>query len=152
MKERVSRGMRRQDGQTCLLGRFPRQYFLLNGRKAEYWTSKRLYLVRLHDFEFRKVLNIDKTREFAVVRRDEDIIYLSFFQEFHDFNGHGIFVDGDGILRHDGFDGRVDDGRIRGDASAEIAVRENAEEVVVVIDDCDGAAAGGGHGKEGVSD
>ena len=114
--------------------------------------SFRLDWRRLHDFEFRKVLDIDETSELAVRRRDENIVYLAFLQELHDFNGHGIFIDCDGIGCHDGFDLGVDDGRVCRDAAAEVAVGEDAEEGVVFIDDGDGAATGGGHGEQCVTD
>ena len=115
-------------------------------------VSVRLDRRRLHDFEFRKVLDIDETGELAVRCRDENIVDLAFFQELHDFDGHGIFVDRDGIGGHDGFDLGVDDRRVRCDAAAEVAVGKDAEEGVVVVDDGDGAAAGGGHGEQCVAD
>ncbi len=97
-------------------------------------------------------MDIDKASEPAVRRCDENVVYLAFFQEFHDFDGHGIFVNRDGIGCHDGLDFRVDDRRVRRDAAAEVTVCEDAEEGIVVINDGDGAAAGGSHGEKRVTD
>ncbi len=97
-------------------------------------------------------MNIDEASELAICRRDENIVYLALFKEFHDFNGHRVFVDRDGIGRHDSFDLRVDNSRVHGNATAEIAVGEDTQEGVVVIDDSDGAAACGGHGEQCVAD
>ncbi len=97
-------------------------------------------------------MDINESCELPVRRCDKNVVDLAFFQEFHDFDGHGVFVDRDRIGRHDGFDLRVDDCRIRCDAAAEIAIREDAEEGVVVVDDGDGAATGGGHGEQCVTD
>ena len=63
----------------------------------------------LHHLEFGQVLDVNQACEVPFVINSQDVVDLAFFQKFHDFDGHRIFIDGDGILRHHVLDLGVDD-------------------------------------------
>lgn len=61
-------------------------------------------------------------------------------------------MEGDGLGSHDVGNGGMKEVGGVGKVAAEVAVGEDAEDGLVVVDDGDGAGAGFGHGDDGVLD